>query len=192
MARPRKFQAETAVARAMEVFWEKGYAAASPQELGARMGLGRGSLYNAFESKQGLFECVLRHYHEHEAPKLLALLTRPGPIKERLRALLLAVIETDVADPERRGCLAINTAIELAGRDAAAARLAARMFEQTEAAFLSLIEEGQRTGEVDATRDARELASFLLNNLTGLRVLGKTAEDTTRLTRIVDALLRSF
>ncbi|MFY2561258.1 TetR/AcrR family transcriptional regulator [Corallococcus terminator] len=192
MARPRKFQAETAVAKAMEVFWEKGYAASSPQELSERMGLGRGSLYNAFESKQGLFECALRHYHEHESPKLLVLLRQPGPIKARLRALLTAVVEADVADPARRGCLAINTAIELAGRDATAARLAATMFERTEQLFLELIEEGQRTGEVDASRDASELASLLLNTLTGLRVLGKTAEDTTRLNRIVDGILKTF
>ncbi|QSQ15606.1 TetR/AcrR family transcriptional regulator [Myxococcus landrumensis] len=192
MARPRKFQAEAAVARAMEVFWEKGYAGATPQELGERMGLGRGSLYNAFESKQGLFECALRHYHEHEAPRLLALLSRPGSVKERLRALFVAIIELDVADPDRKGCLAINTAVELASRDTAAARLAARMFEQTEAAFLALLDEGQRTGEVDASLDVRALAGFLLNNLTGLRVLAKTAEDAARLTPIVDVVLRSF
>lgn len=192
MARPRKFQAEAAVARAMEVFWEKGYAGASPQELGERMGLGRGSLYNAFESKQGLFECVLRHYHEHEAPRLLALLSRPGSIKERLRALFVAIIELDVADPDRKGCLAINTAVELASRDTAAARLAARMFEQTEEAFLALLEEGQRTGELDASLDARALSGFLLNNLTGLRVLAKTAQDAAHLTPIVDVVLRSF
>ncbi|MCE9670014.1 TetR/AcrR family transcriptional regulator [Myxococcus stipitatus] len=190
MARPRKFEADDAVRRAMEVFWERGYAAATPQELGERMGLGRGSLYNAFESKQHLFERALRHYHAHEAPKLLALLRPPGSIKERLRALFLAVIQADVGDPARRGCLAINTAIELAGRDAAAARLASEMFARTEQHFLELVEEGQRTGEVDASRDARALASLLLNHLTGLRVLGKTAEDTTRLTRIVDELLR--
>ncbi|AKF86161.1 hypothetical protein MFUL124B02_22290 [Myxococcus fulvus 124B02] len=192
MARPRKFQAEAAVAKAMEVFWEKGYAAASPQELGERMGLGRGSLYNAFESKQGLFERVLRHYHVHEAPRLLAMLSRPGPVKERLRALFLAVIELDVSDPDRKGCLAINTTVELASRDSVAAELASRMFEQTEAAFLALLEEGQRAGQVDATLDARALASFLLNNLTGLRVLAKTAEDAGRLTPIIDVVLRFF
>ncbi|MCP3104905.1 TetR/AcrR family transcriptional regulator [Myxococcus sp. K15C18031901] len=190
MARPKKFDPEDAVHRAMEVFWERGYAAATPQELGERMGLGRGSLYNAFESKQSLFERALRHYHDHESPRLLALLRQPGPVKERLRALFHAVIQADVADPARRGCLAINTAIELAGRDAAAARLASAMFARTEQHFLELVEEGQRTGELDASRDARELASLLLNHLTGLRVLGKTAEDTTRLTRIVDAVLR--
>lgn len=54
MARPRKFQPEAVVEKAMEVFWEKGQAAATPQELGERMGLGRGSLYNTFESKHGL------------------------------------------------------------------------------------------------------------------------------------------
>ena len=117
MARPRKFQPEAVVEKAMEVFWEKGYAAATPQELGERMGLGRGSLYNTFESKHGLLqEHALRHYLDHEAVKLLALLQRPGPVKQRLRALMLAIIEMDLADPERRGCMAINTAIELAGR----------------------------------------------------------------------------
>ncbi|NOK16469.1 TetR/AcrR family transcriptional regulator [Corallococcus carmarthensis] len=192
MARPRKFQPEAVVEKAMEVFWEKGYAAATPQELGERMGLGRGSLYNTFESKHGLFEHALRHYLDHEAVKLLALLQRPGPVKQRLRALMLAIIEIDLADPERRGCMAINTAIELAGRDASATKLAARMFDQTEAAFLAVIQEGQRTGELAASQDAEALAALLLNTLTGLRVLGKTAEDATRLERIVDTVLKAL
>ncbi|MCY1043859.1 TetR/AcrR family transcriptional regulator [Corallococcus sp. bb12-1] len=192
MARPRKFKPEAVVEKAMEVFWTKGYAGTTPQELGERMGLGRGSLYNTFDSKHGLFEHALRHYLEHESVKLLALLKQPGSARQRLRGLMLAIIRVDLADPERRGCMAINTAIELAGRDEAATKLAARMFDQTEAAFLAVIEEGQRTGELAASLDAGALASLLLNTLTGLRVLGKTAQDATRLERIVDTVLKVF
>src|SRR4030088_3592079 len=116
MGRPREFSDPVVVAAAMEVFWEKGYEATTTQDLCTRTGLGRGSLYNAYGSKHRLYEEAVRRYAATKAETQLAMLAEPGPVRERLRELMLGVIDTDLADPGRRGCLALNAATEPSGR----------------------------------------------------------------------------
>ncbi|MCX5380585.1 TetR/AcrR family transcriptional regulator [Streptomyces sp. NBC_00091] len=192
MGRPKQFDPETAVEQAMQVFWRQGYAATTPQDLVDALGIGKGSLYNAFGSKHALFELALRRYRDKQAQALVELLGGDGPAKERLRGALRLLTEMDLTDPDRRGCMGINTAAELAGADAVASELVRRMFDRTEEAFRALVEEGQRSGEIAPGRDARAVASMLLSTLIGLRLLGRLAEGPERLDRVVDATLDSL
>jgi TetR/AcrR family transcriptional regulator, transcriptional repressor for nem operon len=192
VGRPKKFDPDAAVEKAMEVFWVKGYAATTPQDLVEGMGIGAGSLYNAFNSKHDLYQRVLERYYEQESVKLVAELNRPGPPRARLRGALEAIIEFDLQDPHRRGCLATNAAMELAGRDEMVTRMVRRMFDRLERALQATIEEGQRSGEIDPRRDPAALASFLLNTINGMRVLTKTTRELSRLHRIVEETLKTF
>ncbi|MBH1933206.1 TetR/AcrR family transcriptional regulator [Streptomyces sp. AV19] len=189
MGRPKQFDPDVAVERAMEVFHRKGYAATTPQDLVDALGIGKGSLYNAFGSKHALFELALRRYQDGQALALIEMLEGVGPVKERLRRTLRFLAGADLADPDRQGCLAINIAAELGCSDDAAIALVRRMFDRAESEFLALVEEGQRAGEIDAGRDARALASLLLNSLVGLRLLARVAEGPERLERVIDAVV---
>jgi TetR/AcrR family transcriptional repressor of nem operon len=192
MGRPKQFDPDVAVEQAMRVFWRKGYAATTPQDLVDALGIGKGSLYNAFGSKHALFEQALRRYRDGQALALLEVLEESGSVKDRLRKMLRYVAETDPADPDRRGCLAVNAAAELAEMDETAIGLVRRMFGRTEDAFLTLIEEGQRTGEIARDRDPRALASMLLNAMVGLPLTARLAEGPERLTRVIDATVDSL
>ncbi|WP_067817327.1 TetR/AcrR family transcriptional regulator [Actinomadura kijaniata] len=192
MGRPKQFDPDVAVERAMQVFWRKGYNATTPQDLVDALGIGKGSLYHAFGSKHGLYERALERYRDGQAALLVDLLDRPVPVRERLRGVLLLLVDMDMADPDRRGCMAINAAAERAGVDRAATDLVRRMFDRTEEAFRTLVEEGQRDGEIDPARDARALGSLLLTTLVGMRLLARTAEGPERLNRVVDAVLDSL
>lgn len=177
----------------MEVFWRKGYARTTPQDLVEALGLGKGSLYNAFGSKRALFELALRRYRDSQVMTLIEMLEAAGPVKERLRRALTSLVVMDLADPDRRGCLAVNSAAELAGaEDAAAVDLVRRMFDRTEGAFLSLIAEGQRSGEVAPERDPAALAALLLNTVVGLRLTMRVTEDSHRPAQVVDAVIDSL
>ncbi|WP_067845555.1 TetR/AcrR family transcriptional regulator [Nocardia lijiangensis] len=189
MGRPKQFDPDAAVARATEVFWRKGYADTTPQDLVDALGIGKGSLYNTFGSKRALFERALEHYRDNQSTTVTELLEQPGPVKERLRAALLLVAETNLADPDRRGCFAVNTAAALGGADAEATEQVRRMFDRTESAFQSAIEEGQRAGEIARGRDSRATASMLLSTLIGMQVLSKTAEGPERSMRTIDAVI---
>ncbi|MEU5126150.1 TetR/AcrR family transcriptional regulator [Streptomyces mobaraensis] len=189
MGRPKQFDPDLAVERAMEVFWSKGYAATTPQDLVDALGIGKGSLYNAFGSKRELFERALCRYRDSQALALIELLEADGPVKERLRRTLRLLAEMDLADPVRRGCMAVNTAAELGGRDEEAVALVRRMFDRTEDAFRARVEEGQRAGELAAGRDAQGLGSLLLNTVIGLRLMARVADGPERLDRVIDAVI---
>ncbi|MFE0180742.1 TetR/AcrR family transcriptional regulator [Streptomyces olivaceus] len=192
MARPKEFDPEIAVDQAMEVFWRKGYAATTPQDLVDALSIGKGSLYNAFGSKRELFLRALRRYRDTQTAALVETLDRPGPVKERVRAALTAIAEMDLADPDHRGCLAMNSTAELARTDKEVADLSRRMLDITEDAFHSLIAEGQRTGEIAPARDPAALAALLANTVAGMRIVGRVPEARDRLTRIIDATIDSL
>lgn len=192
VARTKGFDPDTAVDRALEVFWSNGYAATSAQDLVDGTGLGRGSLYNTFTSKHALYEQVLRRYHDRNTRDDVAVLDGPGPLRERLREMLLGVVESELGDPTRRGCLAVNAAIELAGRDDAVTTEVARVFDRVEDALHAAIVRAQAAGELDGGRDARALARFLLGAIYGLRVLGKATRDRGRLVDIVETTLAAI
>lgn len=176
----------------MDVFWEKGFEATSTQDLCARTGLGRGSLYNAFGSKQGLYEAAVRRYGETRAAMQLALLDEPGGVRDRLRNLMLGVIDADLADPGRRGCLALNAAAEPNGRDAAVTDLVRRQFRDLEQALTTLVETGQRSGELSSTMPARQVARAFQSTYYGLRSLAKVTDDRQVLLDVAAAAIAAL
>lgn len=192
MGRPKQFDTDAAVEQAMQVFWRKGYAATTPNDLVEALGVGKGSFYNAFGSKHELFRQALRRYRDSQTAALLATLERPGPVKTRLREALTSLAEMDLADPDRRGCLAVNTTAERAGVDKEASDLVSRMLDSTEDAFRMLVREGQRTGEIAARRDSAALGSMLMNTVVGMRLVARVAEGPDRLTRVIDATIDSL
>jgi TetR/AcrR family transcriptional repressor of nem operon len=192
MPRPREFDDLTAVDAAMQTFWTKGYEATTTAELCESTGLGRGSLYNAFGSKHQLYEAAVGRYTELGYAQTVEILRGPGSPSERLRALMLWVIDTDLADPVRRGCLAINASVEAAGRTDPIADATRRHFARLEQALREVIEEGQRTGEFAADRDPARLARTLQSTYYGLRVLGSVAADRAALLDVVEGALAAL
>ncbi|MEZ0073426.1 TetR/AcrR family transcriptional regulator [Planotetraspora sp. GP83] len=192
MGRPKQFEPDVAVDKAIEVFWRKGYGSTTPQDLVEALGIGKGSLYNAFTSKHALFELALRRYGERRVATLSELLEEPGEVKPRLRVALMKLTETDPGGAYGRGCLAVNTATELAGTDQVAAKVVAGVFGQMETVLQAAIERGQRNGEIDAARDPREVASLLLGTVIGMSVLARIGDDSGRLTRMLDAVLATL
>ncbi|MCO5997248.1 TetR/AcrR family transcriptional regulator [Actinoallomurus rhizosphaericola] len=192
MARTKGFDPDAAVDKAMEVFWANGYAGTTPRRLSDALGIGPGSLYNAFTSKHALYERALRRYYERETVRLIELLDGPGSPRARLRAALDLVVTAALEDGERRGCMAANAAVEFADEDDVVHHLVRRIFDRQEAAFRSTIEEGQRADEIDADLDAAALAAFLLATINGIRVLAKADPSPARLATMAETALRAL
>ncbi|MHB9849080.1 TetR/AcrR family transcriptional regulator [Streptomyces krungchingensis] len=188
MARPRNFDADVVVERAMQAFWTLGYANTSPAALAEATGVAKGSLYNAFGSKRELFERALERYNRLGAEFTAELLARPGTTRECLQAFLYDSVKSDLAQPIRRGCLAVNTAVELAGHDPEIARAVRRAVERTMAALEARIAQGVLDGDVRAGLDPRATAEYVMNTLAGLRVMAR-AYDAATLCRIADTAL---
>lgn len=170
--RTKKFEPDDVADAAMHVFWQRGFAATSVQDLVEGTGLSRSSLYGTFENKQGLYQQALRRYQAVTTANV-ELLSNSGSPKDLIRQLLMRIVEDELGDPQRRGCLVANATLELAGHDEAIAELVAHNFQRLQKALEKLIQRGQQSGEVDAQKNARALARFFVNTMQGLRVLSK-------------------
>jgi TetR/AcrR family transcriptional regulator, transcriptional repressor for nem operon len=191
MGRPRSFDDDVVIERAMDVFWTHGYANTSPAQLAEATGVAKGSLYNAFTSKRELFDRALARYDEQVTELASALLSRPGTTRECLRSALRFIVDFDLSRPSPRGCLVGNTAVELAGHDPQIARTIRTMQDHQVAALAARIERGVRDGDVDRDVDPQALAEFLANTLAGLRVTALT-HDAPTLYRIIDSALATL
>src|SRR5260370_27456973 len=120
MARRREFDVDTALDRAMQIFWSKGYDATSLDDLCEVTGLSRSSFYATFKSKRDLLLRSVDRYVEQRNPRIAAILAQPLPIRELFAALARQFIDQIVSDPGRRGCFLGNCAAELPRSDRAA------------------------------------------------------------------------
>ncbi|MGB8862175.1 MAG: TetR/AcrR family transcriptional regulator [Ilumatobacteraceae bacterium] len=176
----------------MDLFWRKGYRGTTPQDLVDELGIGKGSLYAAFGTKRELFELVLDRYRQQQGDTLTNIIDRPGPVLHRLRAALQLIIDANAADANRRGCLAVNTAAELANVDTQATEVVRAMFERNEAHLRVVVTAGQSSGEVRCDIPAAALAAHLLTTGVGLQLLVKTTRDPQSLSVVVDAAITTL
>ncbi|WP_084479254.1 TetR/AcrR family transcriptional regulator [Nocardia jejuensis] len=117
MGRPRQFDESNLLATATELFWSKGFDNTSIEDVSRATGVGNGSVYAAYGNKRGLFLTAFTRYCEQRAEFVREVITStPGSARNAVRALFRAVVEDCAAQPDRRGCLMLNSITELGGR----------------------------------------------------------------------------
>jgi TetR/AcrR family transcriptional regulator, transcriptional repressor for nem operon len=181
------FDADEVAEAAMRIFWSKGYAATSIQDLIEVTGLSRSSLYNSFDSKHGIFQFALRRYHDQTA-SLVSLLAKDGPALERVRELLRGIVKDELRDLSCSGCLVANTALEMGGRDEVVTALLGEHFSVLEAALTSLMQRGQQQGDIDSSKSPVALARFIVATIQGLRVIARGNADAHQARRLQDVV----
>jgi TetR/AcrR family transcriptional repressor of nem operon len=185
MARPKGFDTEAALVRAMELFWEQGYAATSMEQLVQTMGISRQSLYDTFGDKHRLFLAAMDSYCAMLDAAMLQPLRAPDAGLQALHDTGLAIIDFLLQYPKRRACLMANTTLELAPHDAEiAAKVQSHMLNM-ETAFRHALRNAQARGEIAASADADALAKYLVGMAHGLMVMAKSGADRETLTGIM-------
>jgi TetR/AcrR family transcriptional regulator, transcriptional repressor for nem operon len=192
MPRPRGFDSEHVVDRAMELFWTQGYDATSVTDLTAVLGVHPGSLYRTFGDKHALFLRALERYRQSQALPLAPALLAGGPVLPRIRAALAGFIELAADEGKPRGCLAANTVGELLPGDNAVAGAVAGVLADVEDGFLQGLRAAARQGEIPAAVDLAAWAAALTMLVQGLQVVVKADPDPRRLLRSVDAVLSAL
>jgi TetR/AcrR family transcriptional repressor of nem operon len=190
MARPREFDANDTLERAMQAFWAKGFKATSIDDLCAATGLSRSSLYAAFGGKRALLHRSLDRYEEHGVARIAAALARPVPIREAVAGFVNGLIERIVSGSGRTGCFIGNCAAELARQDRATAARVRRSLERIETVFRDALVRAQARGEMAKSADIGAIARFLVAGIQGLRLVGKANPDRAALEDIKAVMLR--
>jgi TetR/AcrR family transcriptional repressor of nem operon len=189
MARHKEFDRDEVLHKAMEVFWSRGYNAASIQDLVKHMGINRQSLYDTFGDKHALYLQALDRYREVEGRRLFELLEQPGSVKKSLRRLFESTVEKALCDELHRGCFMGNATSELAGRcKETEARTCSNMASMQEALYRALLR-GKKEGELKGVRDPRAVARFLYSSIQGLVLMAKATQDRKTLNDVVKVTL---
>jgi TetR/AcrR family transcriptional repressor of nem operon len=189
MARPAQFEREEVLEKAMQAFWDHGYRATSMADLVEATELKPGSLYAAFRSKEGLFLAALDHYAQHSVARLEQALTGARSPLQGIRGYFRQLAKDVATHHGRRGCLLVNTVLELSRQDDVVRKRVNHHLGTIEALLRRTLEVAQARGELAADRDPAALATFLLSNIWGLRVLAGTAPARTRTEAVVNQVL---
>lgn len=173
MPRPKMFNPDDALDKAMQVFWHKGYEATSMEDLLKAMDLNRGSLYDTFGDKRQLFLKVMDRYCTTFVGPKLSLLDQPGPALPTLHQFINGMVEGGLADPQRRGCFISNTVMELSPHEIEIAGTLRQALKMAEDAFFKVLVRAKEQGELKDDKDPRALARFLTTMMQGTVVMIK-------------------
>jgi TetR/AcrR family transcriptional repressor of nem operon len=187
MARPREFDAELVLDKAVEVFRAKGFSSSSVEDLEKATGLRRASLYGAFGDKRALYLATLRRYDATRAVRLVAELDAAPSGRKALTRFFEVALGECAEEPS--GCLMANAAMERAVVDAGAARCVADNRRRLEGAVHAAILRGRADGSLRARGDARAAARFLFACVQGLRALAKSGCGPAELRQVAEIAL---
>src|SRR5262249_30052902 len=123
MARTKDFDKEEVLAKAVGIFWHKGYNGTSMQDLVDGLGISRSSLYTTFGDKHALFIKALRSYTTSEAIGRRHIMDHATSAKEAIRQLLELSTFEMIDDKQHKGCFLNNTAVEIAPHDKTISKL---------------------------------------------------------------------
>lgn len=168
MGRPKKYDRELLIDRAIELFRRQGFNGTSTAELVAELGVNRKSMYAEFGSKQGLFEAALSRYGQVHLSRVLAPLEAPDAGAEAIRQAFVGYGSAIDGPFAGQGCLMCNTAVERAALDAASGRHVAAYLSRLTRAFRRALDNARRADEVDPAAELDELAGFMTAALIGV------------------------
>jgi AcrR family transcriptional regulator len=184
--RPRSFDEAEVLEKARAVFWDRGYAAASLDDLAEATGLNRPSLYAAFGDKHALYMRALEAASAGALAAIRAALGREAPLRATLQALFEGAIARYVAgEAGQRGCFVVGTAITQAVGDPEARALAHRFVAESDAAFAARF--AATPGELAAGIDPAGAAALATATLHSLAIRARTGESREGLSRVAGA-----
>jgi TetR/AcrR family transcriptional repressor of nem operon len=183
--RPRQFDEQRVLGKAAQLFRERGYASTSLQALSQSMDMGEQSIYNAFGSKEQVFQRALEQYCVERAGGL-RMLAAPGASLGTIEAFFAAMIESMSGDAQ--ACLITKTCLTREDGDTAVARKVSQHMRNVEKCFQKAVENSVEKGEVRCD-DPKRIARFLNMTVQGVSVLARSGTSKKVLRDLVDVSL---
>jgi TetR/AcrR family transcriptional repressor of nem operon len=147
------------------------------RELTDKMGITGPSLYNAFGDKRSLYRKALAQYVERSFRDRVRRFEGHLPPREAIKAFFDEIIAMSLKDPQRKGCLIFNSALEVAPHDPEFQQVVADVTKQMEAFFYRCVKAGQLDGTINTGLSPKDVARLLLGVLVGVRVLARTRQE---------------
>jgi AcrR family transcriptional regulator len=189
IGRPRSFDVEVALDRAVKVFWRKGYEGASLADLTKAMRINRPSLYAAFGNKEALFRKVVARYVEGPAAYVREALDEPTAraVAERLLSGAVDLL-TDRKNP--RGCLMVQGALACGNSAESVRRELVSRRLSGELAICRRFERALAEGDLPRHSSPADLACYVATIIRGMAVQAASGTSREYLRRVADLALR--
>ncbi|MEK9947181.1 MAG: TetR/AcrR family transcriptional regulator [Alphaproteobacteria bacterium] len=168
MARPKSFSPDDALDKAMGVFWRKGFADCSIDDLVAASGVSRYGLYSTFGEKDELYAAALDRYAEGVIEPLFGPLEKEDAGLADIHAYFDRVLAAGERPEARFGCMLCNTVAEADDISAPVARRVSQFLDRLQFGFLRALENAKRDGDLAATADPKEMADYLVGVVQGI------------------------
>ena len=191
MARPKAFDPERALLKAMSLFWRLGYENTSVEALMREMGVARQSLYDTFGDKRALYLKALAFYRDRTNDAMQRLLETAPSVKAGFAKLLYG-LAAETRDQHERGCLLLSANLQRDPKDAIVNDLLRDNQARVEAIFGAALRRAQKAGELSATEDPAALARFFVVTIQGMRAIARLRSDRKALEQVASVALGVF
>jgi TetR/AcrR family transcriptional repressor of nem operon len=192
MARPAEFDRNDVLNKAMDVFGRTGYNATSITDLVHATNLKPGSLYGAFDSKRGLFLEVIDNYANRSLTRISECMEQSDSAIDAITYFFSRICNELECDKVGKGCLMVNTLLELATEDEDICVKITEYLNRIEHHFYLSLENARLQGELKPDTDSDGLAKMLMTGIWGLRVMSTTRPDPIIYSGIISHLLASL
>jgi AcrR family transcriptional regulator len=189
--RTRQFNVEEALAKALEVFWARGYEGASLPELTRAMGINRPSLYAAFGNKEQLFRRALEHYQIGPQSFLAEALQQPTA-RAVVEAIFAGFLRMQREPDRPRGCLIVNGALACGAEAEPVRRELVRLRQATVVKLRERFEQAVQAGDLREDTDCATLARYVATVLNGLAVQAASGATGEELRLVAETALRAW
>jgi AcrR family transcriptional regulator len=188
--RPRGFEEDEALDRAIRVFWERGYEGAPVSELARAMGINKPSLYAVFGSKEELFRRAVARYQDTYVAYAAATLEQPTAYAV-IETYLRAAVKALTSDGHPPGCLSIQGGLSCSAANSGISELLAEYRAVFERALAERLARAGKEGDLADGTDAAALARFVVTLGQGLAVHAAAGARREDLDDAVDIALRA-
>ncbi len=191
MARRKEFDPDQALAKAMAVFWRRGYDNSSLEQLLREMGISKQILNDTYGDKRGLYMKALAYYRRQKNDGLRRHFGTGRPVKEVFAKLLFG-LSAESKQEHERGCLLLSANLERDTSDAALAEFLRDNQAEVEGIFREALLRARKAGELSSNSDISALARFFTVTIQGMRAMARLRSDRKSLEQVARVALAAL
>jgi len=187
--RPREFDRETALLKARDAFWARGYEGTSMADLVSALGLASARIYAAFGSKEDLFREAVELYEAKEGGFAARALAEEPTARRAIERMLREAVDVYAAPGNPRGCMVVSAATNCTNENDAVMRWLAEHRRARTKSIVDRLRQAAKEGELDPETDVAALGDYFAALLHGLSVQARDGVPRKRLLALIGLAL---
>lgn len=190
--RPKCFNEQQALEKAMLMFWQYGYEATSISDLTKALGITAPSLYSTFGDKADLFEKCLDFYIEHEACAIDQIFMQAKTSKIAIELYFRENLNRLVQANKPKGCMLVVATMNCSDSNQSIQKQLLLKRNQSKEKIYARLKQGQIQGEIPETVDLKVMTDFYVTLLQGMTIQARDGADQKQLAGVVDMAMKTW